>query len=47
MRNIQDIFYDWATKKAKWYQIWLPDSGIAGGAIVGFILSWLVILIVT
>jgi hypothetical protein len=45
--KIEYAFHRWATKKAEWYQIWLPGSGAVGGAIAGFILTWLLILILT
>jgi hypothetical protein len=47
MRNIQDIFFDWVSKPAKWYQFWLPRSSFIGGVIMGLILTnilcWLIL----
>lgn len=35
----------WFYKPAKWWQFWLPQSGMEGGAILGLILSVIGIII--
>jgi hypothetical protein len=30
-----ESIFKWLTKPAKWYEFWLPQSGVAGGLIVG------------
>jgi hypothetical protein len=32
---MNEKLFAWLTKPAKWYEFWLPQSGVTGGLIVG------------
>lgn len=34
-----DPIIAWIARPARWWQFWLPQSGIAGGAIIGAIMT--------
>jgi hypothetical protein len=38
-------FYDWVTSPAKWYEVWKPQSGVLGGALLSVVVTVVIALI--
>ena len=38
-------FKQWYFKPAKWWEFWLPQSGIEGGVILGAVLSLILFIV--
>ena len=42
---MKDKISEWAYKNAKWYQFWMPQSGLVGGIIAGTVIGIILVLL--